>query len=98
MKFMKRLTAAALAALMLAGTVAALPAVVSAEEAPATYSGTPITEHKGGYDYPFSRRSLVTYSYDFSLERINFYASDPAIALGRTSGEIVDGKLIDVAR
>lgn len=93
MKFMKRLTAAALAALMLAGTATALPVAVTAAEAPATYSGAPITEHRGGYDYSFSKRTLVTHSYDFSLERIGHYASDPALALGRSTGKIVDGRL-----
>ena len=77
---------------MMASAAAAIPVTVMAAD-PAVYGGTPISEHVGGYDYPFSQRKLVTYAYDFSLERINFYASDPAIALGRTSGEIVDGAL-----
>lgn len=93
MKFMRRLIAAALAALMLAGAATALPVAVTAAEAPVTYSGAPITEHRGGYDYSFSKRTLVTHSYDFSLERIGHYASDPALALGRSTGKIVDGRL-----
>ena len=92
MKLFKRLTSAALAALMLAGSAVSLPVTVSAAE-PAVYGGAAITEHRGGYDYGYTRRNLVTYTYDFSLERINYYAADPAIALGRTSGEIVDGAL-----
>ena len=92
MKKFSRIAAALLAGLMLMSAAATFPVAVMAAE-PTVYGGTPISQHQGGYDYPFSRRSLVTYSYDFSLERINFYASDPAIALGRTSGEIVDGAL-----
>ena len=92
MKKFSRIAAVLLAVLMLMSVAATFPVVVLAAE-PTVYGGTPISQHQGGYDYPFSRRSLVTYSYDFSLDRINFYASDPAIALGRTSGEIVDGAL-----
>ncbi len=92
MKKFSRIAAVLLAVLMLVSVAASFPVAVMAAE-PTVYSGTPISSHEGGYDYPFSRRSLITYSYDFSLERINFYASDPAIALGRTSGEIVDGAL-----
>ncbi len=91
MKLFKRITAAALAGLMLAGAATITPVTVSADTAAATYSGTAITEHKGGYDY--YDRTLVTYTYDFSMERINYYAADPAIALGRTAGEIVNGAL-----
>ncbi len=90
MKHLKRILAAVLAALTVTGTVIAVP-VVSAEETEDIYSGTAITEHKGGYDY--YDRTLVTYAYDFSMDRINYYAADPAIALGRTSGEIVNGAL-----
>ena len=93
MKLMKRLTAAALAALMLTGTAAALPVAVTAAEAPASYGGAPITEHKGGYDYGFSERTLVTHAYDFSLERIGHYATDPALALGRSTARIENGRL-----
>ena len=93
MKFMKRLTTTALAALLLTGAVAASPVAVTAAETPAVYSGAPITEHKGGYDYGFSKRTLVTHSYDFSLERIGHYASDPALALGRSTARIENGRL-----
>ena len=93
MRSLKRLTAAALAALTLAGSVAAAPVAVSAEETVATYSGAAITEHQGGYDYSFSKRTLVTHAYDFSLERIGHYASDSALALGRSTARIEDGKL-----
>ena len=93
MKFMKRLTALSLATLMMAGAAIALPFGVTASESPATYSGAPITEHKGGYDYGFSKRTLVTHSYDFSLERIGHYASDPALALGRSTARIENGRL-----
>ena len=92
MKKFSRIAAALLAGLMLMSAAATFPVAVMAAE-PTVYGGTPISQHQGGYDYPFSQRKLVTYAYDFSLERINFYASDPAIALGRTSGEIVDGAL-----
>ncbi|MBP3667483.1 MAG: hypothetical protein J6K29_10615 [Clostridia bacterium] len=91
MHLFKRITAAALAGLMLAGTAAITPVTLSAEAATPTYGGTAITEHKGGYDY--YDRKLTTYAYDFSMDRINYYAADPAIALGRTAGEIVDGAL-----
>lgn len=93
MKFLKRLTAASLAALMLGGAAASVPLAISAEETAATYSGAAITEHMGGYDYGFSKRTLITHSYDFSLERIGHYASDPALALGSSTAKIEDGKL-----
>ncbi len=92
MKRFVRIMARFLAAAML---LAMLPTmtVVYAESAP-TYGGTPITQHVGGYDYGFMERRLVTHSYDFSLERINHYANDTAIAMSnRANAEIVDGKL-----
>ena len=92
MKAFKRIASALLASLMLATTAASVPLSVSAAS-PEVYNGTAITEHQGGYDYGYTRRKLVTYAYDFSLDRINFYASDPAIALGRTSGQIKNGAL-----
>ena len=92
MKLFKRLTAAAMATFMMASATVSLPVTVSATES-AVYNGTAITEHRGGYDYGYTQRKLITYTYDFSMERINYYAADPAIALGRTSGEIVDGAL-----
>ncbi len=92
MKLFRRLTSAALAALMLAGSAVSLPVTVSAAE-PAVYGGTPISEHAGGYDYGFSKRTVVTRSYDFSMDRMNYYATDPAIAMGRSAGQIVDGAM-----
>ena len=89
MKAYLRVIALLLSALLLFGALPIL--TVSAE--PATYGGAPITEHKGGYDYGFSKRTLVTHSYDFSLDRIGHYAIDPALALGRSTGKIEDGKL-----
>lgn len=91
MRSMKRILSAGLAALLLAGTVMVAPA--AAAEPQAAYGGTPITEHEGGYDYSFSKRTLVTHSYDFSMDRIGHYASDPALALGRSTARIVDGRL-----
>lgn len=91
MKYWKRILAAALATLTVAGTAATVPAVF-AEEAPATYAGTAITEHLGGYDY--YERTLVTHGYDFSMDRISYYAVDPALAMdNRANAEIVDGVL-----
>ncbi len=93
MKNWKRFLAATLAALTLSGSIAIAPAVY-AEDAEAVYMGTPITEHVGGYDYDFMTRNLVTHGYDFSLDRINHYATDTAIAMSnRANAEIVDGAL-----
>ena len=93
MKKFKPLTSALLALIMLAGTVAtAIPTV--AADAVRTYSGTPITEHQGGYDYDFADRTLSTYTYDFSVERVNAYMGEAALALGnRACAQIVDGAL-----
>ena len=88
----KRLLASALALFTLIGTFIAAPVAVSAD-ASATYSGVSVTPHEGGYDYGFSKRTLVTHSYDFSLDRIGHYASDPALALGRSTASIRDGRL-----
>ena len=75
MKRSIRALALLLAILTVLSTLPALTAV--AEEA--TYGGTPISEHKGGYDYGYNQRKLVTYSYDFSMER-----SDALKAIDRT--------------
>ncbi|MBQ4112285.1 MAG: hypothetical protein IJD38_05770 [Clostridia bacterium] len=92
MKLYKRIAAAALAALMLAGSAVAVPVTVTAAP-PSSYNGTPITEHKGGYDYGFSKRTVITRSYDFSMDRMNYYAGDSAIVMGRSAGQIVDGAM-----
>ena len=93
MKNWKRMTAAVLAALMTAGTALTIPNVF-AEEPAATYGGAAITKHEGGYDYGFMTRNLVKHGYDFSLDRINHYATDTAIAMNnRANAEIVDGAL-----
>lgn len=93
MKGFKRIASALLASLLLAGTVATVPVTVGAA-APAVYGGTAITEHQGGYDYGYNQRKLVTYSYDFSLERISHYAIDTALAMSnRADAEIKDGAL-----
>ncbi len=91
MKRLQRTVAATLAALTILGSARVLPTLtVSAAER--TYSGTAITEHIGGYDH--YDRTLVTHTYDFSLDRIGYYAVDPALALGnRAAAEIVDGRL-----
>lgn len=87
----KRTLAGALAALTLVGSVKVLP-TISVRAAEATYSGTPITEHVGGYDH--YDRTVVTHAYDFSMDRIGHYATDPALGLGnRAAAEIVDGHL-----
>ncbi len=87
----KRLIAAVLAALTVAGSVHTLP-VVTIEAAEQTYSGAPITEHIGGYDH--YDRTLVTHAYDFSVDRIGSYASDHAVGMGnRAAAEIIDGRL-----
>ena len=94
-KAYKRLGAVALAAATLAGSANALP-LTSAAEVPSakTYTGTPITEHVGGYDYGFSTRTLVTHTYDFSMDRIAYYATDASLAFdNRANAEIVDGRL-----
>ena len=96
MKRIKLMTCALLATLLLAGTIsAAIPA--AAADSGRTYAGTPITEHKGGYDYDFASRTLSTYTYDFSAERINAYVGDAALALGnRACAQIVDGRLTTI--
>lgn len=88
----KRLLATALALFTVAGTMLTVPVTVVAE-ANAAYSGVSITPHEGGYDYGYNTRTLVTHTFDFSLDRINYYATDPALALGRSSADIVDGTL-----
>ncbi len=93
MKHLKPLGCALLAGMMLAGTLSSAIPTRAAEPA-RTYSGTPISEHQGGYDYDFADRTLSTYTYDFSVERINAYVGDAALALGnRACAQIVDGKL-----
>ena len=84
--------ALSLALLMLLGTLSA--AVPASAESARTYSGVNITEHQGGYDYDFATRTLSTYTFDFSVERINGYANEPALALGnRTNAQIANGAL-----
>ena len=96
MKRIILLTCALLAILLLAGPIsAAIPAVAAG--ASRTYAGAPITEHEGGYDYDFADRTLSTYTYDFSVERVNAYVGDAALALGnRAAAQIVDGALTTV--
>lgn len=93
MRFGKRIMSALLAVFMTFGTAAAiLP--IHAEETVTTYSGVSITNHKGGYDYEFMDRKLVKHGYDFSMDRINYYATDTAIAMSnRANAEIVNGAL-----
>lgn len=97
---MKRLTllgCALLAAIMLAGTISTAIPTYAADDV-RTWGGAPIQEHVGGYDYDFASRTLSTYTYDFSVERINAYVGDPALALGnRACAQIVDGKLTTAA-
>ncbi len=88
---LKRILAAGLAAITLLGTcrLAVLPTVKAAE---ITYAGTAITEHVGGYDH--YDRTMTTYAYDFSVDRIGTYAADPAVGMGnRATAELVDGRL-----
>ena len=93
MKAFKRIASALLASVMLASALASLPVAVYAKD-PAVYGGTAITEHVGGYDYGFSTRTQVTHGYDFSLDRISNYATDPALAMSnRADAEIKDGAL-----
>ena len=93
MKSIKRMLAAALAALILTGAMASVP-VVYAAEAEKTYSGTAVSEHVGGYDYDFSTRTMITHSYDFSMDRISQYAVDSVLAMGnRANAEIKNGAL-----
>ena len=96
MKRLSFLGCVLLAVILLAGTVsAAIP--VYASDAVRTYNGAPIMQHVGGYDYDFASRTLSTYAYDFSVERVNAYVGDPALALGnRACAQIVDGKLTTV--
>ncbi|MBQ9151216.1 MAG: hypothetical protein IJX72_03110, partial [Clostridia bacterium] len=92
MKRLKRILAALLAGLTVAGAMVATP-VVYAEETGTPYTGTAITEHIGGYDNG-SSRTLVTHRYDFSMDRISHYAVDTALAMGnRANAEIIDGAL-----
>ncbi|MBQ5362665.1 MAG: hypothetical protein IIU63_04885, partial [Clostridia bacterium] len=93
MKTCKYPASALLALIMLVGTFATAIPTYAADDA-RTYAGAPITEHEGGYDYDFAKRTLSTYTYDFSVERVNAYIGDPALALGnRASARIVDGAL-----
>lgn len=90
--FAKRILPLTLAILTALGSFLTIPVTVSAVGSD-TYAGVAITPHEGGYDYGFSKRTLVTHSYDFSLDRIGHYASDPALALGRSTASIRDGRL-----
>ena len=91
---MKKFTRIAALLLAILTVLSALPAMtVVYAEGTQTYGGTPISEHVGGYDYGFSKRTVVTRSYDFSMDRMNYYATDPAIAMGRSAGQIVDGAM-----
>ena len=93
MKKWNRISAACLAAIMTVGTILSVPTAY-AEDSADTYRGVAITEHEGGYDYGFSKRTQVTHGYDFSLDRINHYATDTAIAMSnRANAEIIDGAL-----
>ncbi len=93
MKKWNRISAALLAVIMTVGTILSSPTVY-AEDSAATYRGVAVTAHEGGYDYSFSKRTQVTHGYDFSLDRINHYATDTAIAMSnRASAEIIDGVL-----
>lgn len=93
MKNLRRYLAAVLAVVTACSSIA-FASTVFAEDAVHMYMGTPITEHIGGYDYSFMTRTLVTHGYDFSLERINHYATDTAIAMSnRANAEIVEGAL-----
>ena len=91
---MKKFTRIAALLLAILTVLSALSAMtVAYAEGMQTYGGTPISEHVGGYDYGFSKRTVVTRSYDFSMDRMNYYATDPAIAMGRSAGQIVDGAM-----
>ena len=92
MKTSVRIAAALLAILL---TLGGIPLTsVGAGSAATTYGGTPISKHVGGYDYGFSKRTQVTHGYDFSLDRISHYATDPALAMSnRADAEIKDGAL-----
>ena len=93
MKAFKRIASALLASITLASAVTALPVTVYAVE-PAVYGGTAVSQHVGGYDYGFSKRTQVTHAYDFSLDRISHYATDSALAMSnRADAEIKDGAL-----
>ena len=86
---MKRFLSALLALLLAVSAI--MPMTVVAEDAVAVYNGAAITEHKGGYDY--YDRTLVSYTYDFSLERLSHYASDPNVVMSNITAKIDDGVL-----
>ena len=86
---MKRFLSALLALLLAVSAI--MPMTVVAEDAVAVYNGAAITDHKGGYDY--YDRTLVTYTYDFSLERLSHYASDPNVVMSNITAKIDDGVL-----
>ncbi len=92
MTTLKRTLVGMLAATTLVASVY-LPAFVArAQEANATYAGTSITEHIGGYEH--YERKIVTHAADFSMTNLGFYAMDTAWAMdNRAAGEIVDGRL-----
>ncbi len=88
---LKRIFASMLAALMLTGTVVTAASTDAAGK-PLSYSGTNITEHKGGYDH--YKNEKKTHTYDFSVEKVDEYAKDPALQLDDTkNAEIIDGTL-----
>ena len=93
MKIIKLLTSTLLVISLLATTIlTAIPTF--AADAVRTYNGAPIQEHTGGYDYDYIERTLVTHTFDFSVDRINGYANEPALHLGnRACAQIVDGAL-----
>ena len=92
MKNFRFWSCAFMAIILLAGTFSS--AIPVAADSARTYSGAPITEHQGGYDYDYAERTLTTHAYDFSVDRVNAYAKDEALALGnRACAEIVDGAL-----
>ena len=93
MKRIKLMTCALLAALLLAGTIsAAIPA--AAADTDRTYAGTPITEHKGGYDYDFADllkdvcaiegdfivRFMTSHPKDATFKLIDVIANEPKMA------------------
>ncbi len=91
MKKTSRLLSLVLAILLIAGSlVVAIP--VSAEETVATYTGPNITDHSGGYEH--YDRTVSEYRYDFSMDRLGYYATDSAISMGnRATAYIEDGTL-----
>ncbi len=93
MKKASKIIALLLASLMVAtGLCTPLLTVSAATGDVVAYQPPLINAHEGGYDT--HDRTLVTHAFDFSVESVNYYATDPAVVIdNRTAAQIVNGGL-----